>query len=97
MMCVYRVIHTEVDDAARASAGRYLWETGSGDVLDPTNARGLVDLELKYFFGLKKVSTTLARLNEPPKGSDVNCIVKVAGSTVTVIAERNIFNNGECS
>lgn len=65
-------------------------------MLDPTNSRGLVELELNYLFGLKKVGTTLARMNEPPKGSDVNCIVKVSGSTVTITAERNIFSNGMC-
>jgi hypothetical protein len=45
--------------------------------------------------GLYKVSTTLARINEPPEGGDVNCYVRIEGEgDVAIIAERDIFTNG---
>jgi hypothetical protein len=65
-------------------------------VLDPTNAAGLVDLTLPFLMGLYKVSTTLARINEPPEGGDVNCYVRLEGEgDVAILAERDIFANGK--
>ena len=70
--------------------------TANGDMIDPTNSRGSIDIELQYLGGLVKVSTTLARINEPPRmpGFDVNCYVKVANRDVAIIAERDIFADG---
>ena len=65
-------------------------------MIDPTNSNGLIDIELKYLGGLIKVSTTLARINEPPRmpGYDVNCYVKVTNKDIAIIAERDIFADG---
>jgi hypothetical protein len=70
--------------------------TSNGDMIDPTNSNGLIDIELKYLGGLIKVSTTLARINEPPRmpGYDVNCYVKVTNKDVAIIAESDIFADG---
>ena len=43
-------------------------------------------MELDYFFGLVKVDTKLARINEPPPGKDVNVYTKINGAQV-----RHIF------
>ena len=64
-------------------------------VIDPTNADGTVDLEITFLFGLIKVDTTIARINEPPTGGDVNVFTRVDASGVSVVAERNIFTGEE--
>jgi hypothetical protein len=64
-------------------------------VIDPTNADGTVDLEITFLFGLIKVDTTIARINEPPVGGDVNVFTRIDATGVSVIAERNIFNGEE--
>jgi hypothetical protein len=85
----------EISDEAYHSAKRYLWAISEAKVLDPTNAAGRVDLNLPFLLGLYKVSTTLARLNEPPEGGDVNCYIRMEGEgEVAIIAERDIIANG---
>ena len=51
-------------------------------------------MELSFLFGLLKVDTTLARINEPSVGGDCNVYTKIDGTGVLVIAERNIFAEG---
>jgi hypothetical protein len=64
-------------------------------VLDPTNNDGTLDLEVPYLFGLIKVPTILARMNEPPLGNDCNVYAKIKTyGIVEIITERDIFNNG---
>jgi len=52
-------------------------------------------MELSYFFGLVKVNTMLARINEPPPQKDVNVYTKITSNGVEVIAERDIFADEE--
>jgi hypothetical protein len=75
-------------------ANKYAWELEDGRVLDPTNANGDLLQELDYF-GIFKVGTALALINEPPVGKDVNIIVKVNGENIQFIAERDIGKNGK--
>lgn len=92
------------DDAARKSAQQYIWDLSDGNVLDPTNAEGILELELSYFFGLYKVDTSMARINEPimrkdnliPMGKyDCNVFTRVIQGKLEVIAERDIFPGEE--
>lgn len=53
-----------------------------------------MEIEIQYLFGLVKVNTMMARVNEPPKGSDCNVCTKITGSNVEFIAERDISTNG---
>ena len=85
----------EANDKARKDSQRYLWQLNAETALDPTTKEGILELELPYLFGLYKVNTIIARINEPPVGKDVNVYVKIAGSDVEVFAERDIFANGK--
>ena len=68
---------------------------GGEKALDPTDSSGRLPLELSYLFGTAKVSTTLARINEPPVGKDVNVYSReLSDGTVELLAERNIFAGG---
>ena len=83
---------------AKNIKNKYLWEIDDSYVLDPTNGTGTLQLELSYMFGLIKVPTTLARINEPPEGQDCNVYSNVSEfGNVEIIAERDIFSNGMVS
>ena len=82
-------------DKAREAAKKYMWALNEELVLDPTNANGVLPLELPYFFGLYKADTTLARINEPPLGKDCNAYSRITGEMVEIVTERNIFANEE--
>ena len=71
-----------------------MWQLDDDQVLDPTNADGVLEGELTYLFGLIKIDTTVARINEPPVGGDCNVYTRIDGSGVRVIAERDIFADG---
>jgi len=83
------------DEKAFQAAQKYWWAISDEIILDPTSDTGVLELELKYAFGLIKVDTTMARVNEPPRGMDVNAYTKVIGTTVEVISERDIFAGEE--
>jgi hypothetical protein len=85
----------KLNDNARTSAKRYMWALQDDVVLDPTNKEGLLELEIPYVFGLYKVDTTMARVNEPGPGSDCNIITKVTVDKVEFVAERDIFAGEE--
>ena len=85
----------KVSDKARESAKKYMFAINDEQVIDPTNSAGTLDLELTFLFGLLKVDTMLARINEPPIGGDVNVYTRVDATGVVVIAERNIFTDEE--
>lgn len=86
---------SKTSDKARALAKKYMYAINEEQVIDPTNPEGGVDLEISFLFGLIKVDTTIARINEPPVGGDVNVYTKIDQSGVIVTAERNIFNGEE--
>ena len=53
-------------------------------------------MEISYFFGLGKVPTTMARLNEPPRGSDCSAFSRdEPGGTIQIITERDLFAGDE--
>lgn len=88
-------LYKKKDDKARASAQKYMWALTDELVLDPTNKLGILDLELSYLFGLLKVPTTIARINEPPPGKDCNVATSIDGARVIVTADRDIFADEE--
>ena len=91
-------IKSELDDKARTAAKKYFFVLGDedGEVIDPTNKSGQLDLEIAFLGGLIKVDTMLARVNEPPKGSTVNVFTRVNGPDAVVVADRDIFPDGKC-
>jgi hypothetical protein len=72
-----------------------MWQLEDDRVIDPTNSAGVLNGEMSFLFGLVKIDTTIARINEPPAGGDVNVYTKVDRGGVTVIAERDIFSDGK--
>lgn len=74
-----------------------MWEVESGVVLDPTNSDGNIELELNYLFGIIKVPTVLARVNEPPSGYDCNLYTKINDGNIEFITEKDIFADGKNS
>lgn len=68
-----------------------------GEVIDPTNKAGQLELEITFLAGLVKVDTMLARVNEAPKGSTINLFTRINGPDATVVADRDIFPDGECT
>lgn len=83
------------NDNARDLAKKYMWALDEETVLDPTNAAGILDLEMSYAGGLIKVDTIMARINEPPPKKDCNVYSKITGATIEIIAERDIFSDEE--
>lgn len=92
------------NDDARKSAQLYIWDVSDGFVLDPTNSEGVLELELSYLFGLYKVDTAMARINEPtmrrdssiPLGKfDCNVFTRIVKGNVEIVAERDIFAGEE--
>jgi hypothetical protein len=68
-----RFENSKKSEEALRRARKYAWaldadEPSAGNVLDPTDSQGHLAVELIYLFGLQKMSTTLARINEPPRG-----------------------------
>lgn len=94
---VEEAIKQKIDDNAIENAKRYFWALNSVSVLDPTNEQGGLDLEISFFFGLFKVDTSIARINEPPKGGDCNVFTRTSsdGKVIEVVAEKDIFANTE--
>ena len=88
-------LRNKVDDKARESAKKYLWMISEDLVLDPTNALGLLDLEVPYLFGVYRANTMMARLNEPPPRADCNVVTRVSGVQVEFVAERDLFADEE--
>lgn len=64
-------------------------------IIDPTGPSGALPKEIDYFFGVLKVGTSLACMNEPPPGLDVNVYVRIEGPKVEFIAERDIRPSGK--
>lgn len=91
---IYSFFPIEIDERALALAKKYTWKITDEKLLDPTDQSGLLGLEITYLFGLVKSSTTLARLNEPPYGNDVNAYTRVSDVAVEVITEKDIFSDG---
>eukprot|EP00607_Mallomonas_marina_P002112 CAMPEP_0182432854 /NCGR_PEP_ID=MMETSP1167-20130531/59344_1 /TAXON_ID=2988 /ORGANISM="Mallomonas Sp, Strain CCMP3275" /LENGTH=585 /DNA_ID=CAMNT_0024620863 /DNA_START=48 /DNA_END=1802 /DNA_ORIENTATION=+ len=95
------------DNKARQAAQQYIWAISDDLVLDPTDKNGALDLELTYLFGLYKIDTAMARINEPRmlpnkqqngnKSYDCNVFTRIEkGSTrVEIIAERDIYVDEE--
>jgi len=88
-------LELKIDDNARNKAKKYIWSVIDNKIIDPTNKYGILEMELSYFFGLVKVNTMLARINEPPPQKDVNVYTKITSNGVEVIAERDIFADEE--
>ena len=94
---------TNVEDAlkskkssdAKERAKKYMWSISDEEVLDPTNENGKLELELEYLGGLVKVSTAMARVNEPPPRADCNLYTKIEGGRVLVYAERDVAKDEE--
>eukprot|EP01038_Epipyxis_sp_PR26KG_P013357 gene13357-17916_t len=75
---------------------KFLWDIDDKYVLDPTTSENTIELEISYLFGLIKIPTTLARMNEPPLGEDCNVYPQIKEfGLVEIIAERDIFSNEE--
>jgi hypothetical protein len=91
-----KVFDRKKTEEAKEKTKKYLWEVSDEVILDPTDSTGRVPIELQYLFGLVKIDTTLCRVNEPPKGSDVNVFTEIEGAnTVRIVSERNIFAGEE--
>jgi len=88
-------ISSKKDEKAKERSKRYMWGISDTLVLDPTNDEGTLDLEISYLGGLVKISTTMARINEPPVGKDCNVYPKVRNEKVEIVTERDIFVNEE--
>jgi hypothetical protein len=88
-------LESKKDDDSRAAARRYMWALSEDTVLDPTNEYGKLDLELSYLFGLVKVNTMIARINEPSPGKDCNVFARMKGPVVEVVTERTIYAEEE--
>lgn len=88
-------LESKKDDDSRAAAKRYMWALSEDTVLDPTNEYGKLDLELSYLFGLVKVDTMMARINEPSPGKDCNVFARMNGAVVEVVTERTIYAEEE--
>ncbi len=76
-------------------AAEYCWQLQSEWVLDPTDEDGILLDSLPAFEGVEGVplprwSTTLAMINEPPPGGDVNCRIEESLKDAFVVAERDI-------
>ena len=71
-----------------------MWMIDDETVLDPTNPQGQLSPSIN-FFGVYKVDTLLARINEPSAGQDVNVIVTGFNSAdMEIVAERDILKGG---
>jgi len=73
----------------------YCWTLGDRGALDPTDAAGVLCEPLPFFevlptFGLLSVDTTLALINEPCAGFDVNVKTEEQGVDVVFYTERDI-------
>ena len=67
-------------------------------MMDPTDRQGNVPLMLEYLLGFIKISTTMARMNEPPPGYSVNCITSVDNGSpneMNILTVRNIYPEGK--
>ena len=65
LMDAEEAIKSKVNEDAVKSAKKYMWSINDEQVLDPTNEKGGLDLELTYLGGLVRVNTAMARINEP--------------------------------
>jgi hypothetical protein len=90
----------------------YTWRFSDNQfVIDPTNPQGEIEdickggnlgmpLSVAFFetlLSFVQVSTTLCRINEPPKGRDVNVVVEEdrQARTVTFSLERDVYEGEE--
>eukprot|EP01039_Chlorochromonas_danica_P002672 gene2672-2917_t len=93
---VERTTAGKVDDKALQQARKYLWAVGKDKVLDPTDRRGQLPLQLSYLFGGVKVPTTLARIREPSLPfSDNLYTASRGGDGVEIFASRDIVAGEE--
>lgn len=83
-----------VEEAAIRSQ-MYMWYTSTGIVIDPTDEDGYLPDEIPAFFGLYKVPTILALINEPGRGGDTNVRCEDQKNEVLLVAERNIYEGEE--
>lgn len=90
----------------------YIWRFSDNQyVIDPTNPEGNIEdfckggnpsmpLSIPLFqtlLGFLRVTTTLCRINEPPKGKDVNVVTNedLQSRTVTFALERDVYAGEE--
>ncbi len=95
LMDAEKAVKSKVDEDAIKNAKKYMWCINEEQVLDPTNEKGGLELELSYLGGLVKVNTAMARVNEPPPRGDCNLFTKVESNQVFIYAERDIFADEE--
>jgi hypothetical protein len=82
-------------EAAVVLASRYAWTLANGDLLDPTLPNGELPERLVALGGLIQKPTLLALINEPPPSIDVNLLPIVTDSSVSFVAERDIYSGEE--
>eukprot|EP01036_Dinobryon_divergens_P030609 gene30608-39879_t len=87
--------NSKIDEKAYTLAKKYTWQISEDKLLDPTDQNGYLGLEITYIFGILKMSTTLARLNEPPQGYDVSAYTRITADKVEVVTEKDIFADEE--
>ena len=83
-------------------AAEYCWQLSDGrQVLDPTDASGKLLEPIPLFEPLPRllpslaVPTTLALINEPPPGADVNIDTFEQGAELTFVTNRDIREGEE--
>lgn len=85
---------------AAPAASSYCWVLDDSSALDPTDEQGVLLEPLpRLAFGkaltLGAVSTTLALINEPALGMDVNVVTAQSGSILTFSTGRDIARGEE--
>jgi hypothetical protein len=88
-------LKSKTSDTAREQAKKYMWEVSEDTMLDPTNAAGSLEMEISYLFGIVKIDTMIARVNEPPPRGDCNLRTKLTPEGIEVATERDIFAGEE--
>ena len=84
------------------AAAQYCWQLSNGNfVLDPTDRFGQLMEPLPLFEELPdvltalSVPTTMALINEPPPGADVNIDTYEQGNTLTFVTNREVEEGEE--
>lgn len=94
--------YAKLRTAPRTSA--YCWTlSGNGGALDPTDATGNLCEPLPFLESVPAlaraglyVETTLALINEPSPGLDINVRTKEVGQDVYFITDRDVACGEEC-